>query len=523
MIDIELSVKNYRCFGDVHVSLRFRDGFTALLGINNSGKSSLLRIPYEIRSLLQIMANNQSNWGDTLIRGHSGLGAIWHPTLLSGERIARPGADRPIEIDFIVRDSPKGRFAFEDKQLILTVSYDKGATSSILKTENGTEISAVRSGASVPGAPAVDIEPFKSAMQELSEAVYVGPFRNAINVGGQQSYYDIQIGDAFVKEFQEYKSGFDSTRNEAVYDLLQELKRIFGFNDLDLNAAPDNQTLQLMVDGRSYRLTEQGAGLAHFVVVLVNILIRRPSFLLIDEPELNLHASLQLDFLETLARYTKYGVVFATHSIGLARTAAEHIYCLAKPVGGTSTIRPYDGTRDVVTLLGQLSFDGRPDLGYSKVLLVEGKTELRALMQFLRFYKKEHQVLMIPLHGTDMINGDVEHELTSLLRIDGDVQYLIDSERDSENAPLGKSRQAFVDLCSRLGVGGHVLERRALENYFTDAAVKLAFGSGSAGLGPYDKKGAAQNWPKANNWRAAVQMSKSDIDGTDLGEFLERL
>jgi len=258
MIDIELKVKNYRCFGDVPVSLRFRDGFTALLGINNSGKSSLLRIPYEIRSLLQIMANNQNNWGDALIRGNS-------------------------------------------------------------------------------------------------------------------------------------------------------------------------------------------------------------------------------------------------------------------------TIRPYDGTRDVVTLLGQLSFDGRPDLGYSKVLLVEGKTELRALMEFLRFYKKEHQVLMIPLHGTDMINGDVEHELASLLRIDGDVQYLIDSERDSENAPLGKSRQAFVDLCHRLGVSGHVLKRRALENYFTDAAVKLEFGSVAAGLGPYDKKGAAQNWPKANNWRAAVQMSKSDIDGTDLGEFLERL
>ncbi len=139
--------------------------------------------------------------------------------------------------------------------------------------------------------------------------------------------------------------------------MLQELKRIFGFQDLDINAAEEYKVLQLMVDGRSYRLAEQGAGLAHFIVVLSNVLISRPSLLLIDEPELNLHAALQLDFLQTLARYTEFGVVFATHSLGLARTAADRIYSVAKPMGGTSTVHPYDEDRELVTLLGQLSFE----------------------------------------------------------------------------------------------------------------------------------------------------------------------
>ncbi len=255
----------------------------------------------------------------------------------------------------------------------------------------------------------------------------------------------------------------------------------------------------------------------------MNVLIQRPSFLLIDEPELNLHASLQLDFLQTLARYTDHGVVFATHSLGLARTAADNVYTLTKPRGGTSTLRPYGADRELVTLLGQLSFDRRPDLGFSKVLLVEGKSELRALAQFLRFYNKEHEVLMLPLHGGEMIRGDVQNELSDLLRIGGDVHYLIDSERSAEDEALGKNRQGFVDLCAQLGVPGHVLERRALENYFTDAAVKQAFGDSASALGPYDKKSAGQNWPKTNNWRAALAMSKADLDGTDLGDFLERL
>lgn len=362
-----------------------------------------------------------------------------------------------------------------------------------------------------------------AAARELADTMYIGPFRNAINVGAQAPYYDIQTGDAFVKTFAAYKAGPDPSQNEAVFQLLEEIRRIFGFSSLDINAAPDGQTLQLMADGRSYRLTEQGAGLAHFVVVLVNVLVRRPSLLLIDEPELNLHASLQLDFLSTLARYTHSGVIFATHSLGLARTAADRIYTLAKPAGGTSIVRSYEASRELVTLLGQLSFDRRPELGFNKVLLVEGKTELKAIMQLLRLYGKEHEVLMLPLHGDEMIRPDVEHELAEVLRIGGEVYYLIDSERGAEGAALSTNRQGFVDLCERLGIGGHVLERRAIENYFTDGAVKSAFGDSVSALGHYDRRGPEQGWPKKSNWRAAAEMRTEDLAGTDLESFLTSL
>ncbi len=130
---------------------------------------------------------------------------------------------------------------------------------------------------------------------------------------------------------------------------------------------------------------------------------------------------------------------------------------------------------------------------------------------------------MIPLHGGDMIRGDVEHELAELLRIGGNVHYLIDSERTSDAESLDGNRQGFVDLCVKLGIGGHVLERRALENYFNDASVKRAFGNSVNALGPYEKKGQSQNWPKTSNWRAAAEMGKADLDGTDLGAFLDSL
>lgn len=520
MLDIEVSIRNYRCFGDEPARIRIADGFTALVGTNNSGKSSLLRLPFELRSLfsgLGILPNPE--W-EQLRRGAT-LSGVWSPVVGPGERYLRTGANRHMDLELVVRDGPKGAFTIDDQQVVFGLTHDQqGETSTRLMTESGVVIAGPGQSSS---ASSDQFEAFTDAMQELAGAMYVGPFRNAINVGANEQYYDIQTGDAFIRTFAEHKSGPNPLFNEAIYEMLQELRRIFGFESLDINATADYKVLQLTVDGRSYRLAEQGAGLAHFIVVLVNVLVRRPSLLLVDEPELNLHAALQLDFLQTLARYTRYGVVFATHSLGLARTAADRIYSLAKPVGGTSTMRPYEADRELVTLLGQLSFDRRPDLGFSKALLVEGKTELRALMQFLRLYGKEHEVLMLPLHGDDMIRGDVGQELSELLRIGGNVKYLIDSERTTEDGMLRPNRQGFVNLCAKLGIDGLVLERRALENYFTEAAVKRAFGDASIALAPFEKKGTGQNWPKSNNWRAAAEMTKADLEGTDLGRFLEKL
>jgi recombinational DNA repair ATPase RecF len=61
MFDIELSVRNYRCFGDEPSRIRISDGFTALIGINNSGKSSLLRLPYELRRLFGLISSGSTN------------------------------------------------------------------------------------------------------------------------------------------------------------------------------------------------------------------------------------------------------------------------------------------------------------------------------------------------------------------------------------------------------------------------------------------------------------------------------
>jgi hypothetical protein len=117
-----------------------------------------------------------------------------------------------------------------------------------------------------------------------------------------------------------------------------------------------------------------------------------------------------------------------------------------------------------------------------------------------------------------------QQELGEVTRITKQVHALIDSERTTAGAPLAKDRADFVQGCQNVGIDCRVLDRRATENYLTDVALKAALGNNYQALTPYQElKTTNPGWSKSDNWRVARMMSIPDLDGTDLGQFLESL
>jgi predicted ATPase len=371
-----------------------------------------------------------------------------------------------------------------------------------------------------------DSEPYAKAFAILANTLYLGAFRNALNVGSGQQYYDLAVGTEFIATWDSFKSSAQNKANRRAAARVQtQLGQIFGLDDVELNASTDNSTLLVRIGDESYRLDEQGAGFAQFLIVLAYVATREPALILIDEPEINLHPALQIDFLNTLTALAPFGVMFATHSIGLARAASDRVYSVRRIGQGESEVRDLQGTPRPSEFLGELSLSGYQELGFSLVLLVEGPSELRTIQRLLRLYRIEHKIVLLPLGGGSMIKSGVETDLEEIKRLTPSVFALVDSERDSMDAPLGNDREGFALACANAGVSCHVLERRALENYFPDRAVKLAKGSDYSALGPYDLlKRSEMPWNKTNdNWRIASEMTRADLDGTDLGAFLQQL
>ena len=527
----QLILKNYRCFPDSNPArIMLRPGFTSFVGVNNSGKSSLLRFFYEFRQLFQSLSSPSSQ----VIQGLTGtLTAFGRAdSVFDLEEVFSNRNNRPIEIQLkFTVESPGVEKRGLPCPTAINITIPRGTNTwhatldfPVPITIGGNNPSFTGTQLTLQKQPRADLTELFQAFKDLTEVVYIGSFRNAINIGTNENYFDIKVGQAFVKRWRGFKTGDLKKENEAAYKLTEDIKAIFGVTSLEISPSPDDTTLQVFVNGKSYKLHELGSGLTQFILTLANVAVRQPSYVLIDEPELNLHPSLQLDFLTTLTSYARKGVLFATHSIGLARSSADWIYSVRRIDEGVSELSDFEATSKLTEFLGELSFSGYRELGFNKILLVEGVTDVKTVQQFLRWYRKDHEIVILPLGGSQFINRKCEAQLDEIKRISRYVFALIDSERASANSPLNPDRQAFVDVCKKAEITCHVLDRRAIENYFTDQAIEVVNSDKYQSLEPYQAlREAAHGWAKEQNWRIARQMEPQDLMKTDLGQFLSTL
>lgn len=523
----KITLKNYRCFEDAQpATIEVRPGFTALVGPNNSGKSSFLKFFYELRDLLPSLLDIDTRFH--LARGED-IGAINFRGVGEFTEVFHNRNPRPLTIELEFPASAQGQIS--QVHLVIDRSRPNRVRGQFFCIYNGRHLKLAEAQ-SIPNTPrekypfktdigdvVVDFTPLIELALAISGSMYVGAFRNTINTGSG-NYYDLPVGDAFIKAWGNWKTGAGRSANLSAQDITNELERIFGFQRLEINETADRQDLQVIVDRMPYRLRELGSGLAQFLVVFAYIAITKPAFLLIDEPELNLHPSLQAGFLTSLAAYTTHGVMFATHSIGLARSTADRIYSFQK-TDHTVTVRPFEQTPGYAEFIGEMSFSTFKEMGHDTILLTEGRHDIKTVQQFLRVLGKDHTVVVLPLGGNQLIHEDVEVELNEVKRLTNNVAVLIDSERDHKDAPLPPDRSAFVDLCKKLGFAVHATELRAIENYLTEQAVQQVKGDKYHALASYQKLADSQlAWGKHENWRIARVMTKDEILATDIGKFL---
>jgi ABC-type Na+ transport system ATPase subunit NatA len=512
---ITITLKNYRCFSDSKPAvIILQDGITAFVGANNAGKSTVLRFFYEWRPLFKALHDNPTGYV-----GRSDRTVEWHGVADTDQVFCKDN-DR----DIVLEIRPEGIMEDSDAPAhdVVKITVDRETKKCTLRCEDKSGKTLEERGGDSESIKGTAIRARTSFLQALCDPLcnilYAGSYR-AITSGGSNSF-DLALGQQFVAQWRKLKTGGQSSQNEISVKLEREIQALFNLQSLQINATEDGSSLQVIVNDSSFKIGELGSGLSHFILLLTQAAVARPSYILVDEPEAGLHASMQLSLVTSLASYATHGLMFATHSIGLARSAAEHIYAVHKETELTSVIHNYDQNVRLSELMGELTFSAYRELGFEQVLLVEGSTEIKTMQQFLRKYGEEHRCLLISLGGNDMIGGQREQELQELKRITTKIYALIDSERESSGASLSPDRETFQEVCRRNGIECHVLERRAIENYFSDKAIKKALGPKFSQLATFEQM---KSWAKSSNWKIAREMGKDDFGGTDLGEFLKSI
>ena len=523
MASVKIKIQNYRCFGWEPQEIELGKGFSALIGLNNSGKSATLKMFFELRNLWDVLSTNRLLRNNQLTISLNGISDT--------EEIFNNYNKNNILLTFIFENIQESTFSFnvkikkEDTSHVL-VSVEKTIFESNEISINGGDSNLlyyIRNDKSKSGP--INVFPIYDFFKKLKNSIYIPSFRNIVNTGEKYNYYDISTGNAFIKEWDDWKAGNIIFNRDQIIRITGDIKNLFNYKDLEITPSVDKTTLRLTINGKPYSLHEIGSGLAQFILTFASAAIKKPPFIFIDEPELNLHPSLQLKFLTSLAFYASEGIFFATHSIGLARSSAEKIYSITND-GKESKIKNFGDDPNYLTLLGELSFSTYKEIGVNSLFFVEGPTDIKTMQEFLRKFQKDSKVLIMNLGGASMINGKREQELSEITERMNikNIYAWIDSEKKSNTEELSKNRNDFLEVCHRLGIEVKASDRRATENYFCDRAIKSTFNDQSKkSLGNYDLLCEEKNWSKEDNWKIAKETTKEEIEDTDLGIFIKEI
>jgi energy-coupling factor transporter ATP-binding protein EcfA2 len=524
MYTVNVTLKNYRIFKD---PVRFSIGnhITAILGPNNSGKSTALKLFYEFRNIitgLQDLATFKHAVSSGDFHGGS------YPGVDDAEELFNNDSDGPTTVEFsICPDNSECRN--ETHLLDFSFTRNRGSESWHFSFGQVKKLTCPRVQLNVDQdwivygiTKVANFSIFKDFASKIGKSIYFGSSRTLIHASAGQ-YLGQAIGTDFINTWNQWKNGVNKAQNQSILRITDDIQRIFGFKRLDINSSADNRSMRLIIDGKTYSINEMGSGIGHFIYVLGQAAIQRPEWIFIDEPETALHPALQIDFVLALASYAKFGTAYTSHAIGLAKSVSDKVYSLYRE-NGIVRCHLFEGTKNFAEFLGQMSYASLRELGFDKLLLVEGTTELKTISQFMRLLGKMNKVLMLPLGGSSMIGADREHELAELKRISENVFVLIDSEKKSATESLAADRVAFLNSCAALGFKAIATEKRATENYLSERAIKEVKGDKYSALAEYEKLGSAElGWAKSDNWKIANKMTKEEIIETDLGRFLESI
>jgi predicted ATP-binding protein involved in virulence len=89
MSEVTITLRNYRCFEDTEpAEICIGPGFTALVGPNNAGKSTLVRLFYEIRQVLGLVGRDLlSLRGEVINAPYRAFSIQWKSTAITTTEI----------------------------------------------------------------------------------------------------------------------------------------------------------------------------------------------------------------------------------------------------------------------------------------------------------------------------------------------------------------------------------------------------------------------------------------------------
>ncbi|QSE77691.1 AAA family ATPase [Rhodococcus koreensis] len=286
------------------------------------------------------------------------------------------------------------------------------------------------------------------------------------------------------------------------------VQTVLGDPEASLNIPHDRSTIQVATPQRVLPLTSLGSGVEQVIVLAAAATATTKSLVCVEEPETNLHPLLQKKLVRYRVEETNNQYVIATHSSHLLDDSRATAYHVRLTTGGT-VARLARRPHELIQICNDLGYRPSDLLQANCVVWVEGPSDriyVRRWIELIDPSLAEGIEYSIMFYGGKLLShlGTSEEaldEFISLRRLNRASAVVIDSDKTSADAPINTTKQriqAEFEADDPAPGFAWVTDCYTVENYLAPVVLKDAV----------DKQHPGTSYTSVGRWKNPLPSSK---------------